>query len=117
MEGGPVVPEGHRARLPPEPAGQFGLLAVPVEHLEDGVALIGGQAQDQLGELRVHEQATAPVLGVGAHHRMDGGKQLVDVLAVPFVTAPFVDFGGEPRVVVDGDQLSHMVRTGSASRS
>ena len=35
VERGPVVPEGHRARAPPEPAGELGLLAVPVEHVED----------------------------------------------------------------------------------
>ena len=105
VEGGPVVPEGHRARLPAEPAGQFGLLAVPVEHVEDGGALVGGEAEDRLGELRVHEEAPAAVLGMGAHHRVEAGKQLVVVLAVPVVAAAGLDVGGEPRVEVDGDQL------------
>ena len=64
-----------------------------------------GQPEEGLGELRVDEQAVAPVLGVGADHRVEGGQQLLVLLAVPFVAAACLDVGGEPGVVVDGDEL------------
>ncbi len=53
---------------------------------------------------RVHEQPVAAVLGVGAHHRVEGGEQLLVELPLPLVTAPGVHVGGEPGVEVDGDQ-------------
>src|SRR6202035_2378410 len=49
VHGGPVVPEGDGPGPPAEPAGELGLYAVPVEHLEDGVALVLRQGQDRLG--------------------------------------------------------------------
>ena len=57
-----------------------------------------------LGELGVDEEPVAAVLGVGAHHRMERGQQLLVVHALPVVPAAGVDVGGEPRIEVDGDQ-------------
>ena len=104
VEGGPVVPEGHRTGAPTEAAGQLGLLAVPVEHLENGVALVLRQPEDRLGELGVHEQPVAAVLRVGTHHRMEGGEQLLVVHPLPVVAPAGVDVGREPGIEMDGDQ-------------
>ena len=57
------------------------------------------------GELPVDEQAVAAGLGMGAHDRVEGGQQLVAPCAVPLVAATLGDVGGEPGVVVNGDQL------------
>ena len=44
VQGGPVVPEGHRPGTPAEPAGELRLLAVPVEHVEDAQPLSFGDS-------------------------------------------------------------------------
>ena len=105
MQRGPVVPEGDRPGAPAEAAGVFRLDAVVVQHLEDGVALVVGQAEDGARELPVDEQAVASRLGMGAHNRMEGRQQRVAPCAVPLVAAALGDVGGEPGVVVNSDQL------------
>src|SRR6202043_2868411 len=70
MLGTPVVPEGDRAYLPTEAAVEFRRLDVPIEHFEDGVALLRLELRDARCEAAVDEQSFAATDRVCAHNWM-----------------------------------------------
>ena len=54
-----VVPERDRVRLPPEAAHEARILDVPVQHLEQRIALLGGQRRNVRREDLVDEEQLA----------------------------------------------------------
>src|SRR5476651_1329164 len=65
-----VVPEGDRVGLPGEAALELRRLAVAVEHLEQGIALVFAQAHDVRREVAVDVERLAAGHRMGAHDRM-----------------------------------------------
>src|SRR5215468_2349569 len=80
-----VIPKCNRIRLPLEAHAQLGRLDVPIQHLENCVALALLQADNSCREEAVDEKALPPGYRVSPNHRVLGARECLAsvVYAVP----------------------------------
>src|ERR1700674_4704533 len=71
----PVVPEGDRVRLPREAALVFDGVGLTAQPVDQGDAVLAVETDDVIGEVAVDVDQLAPRLPMGAHDRMDGGRE------------------------------------------
>ena len=114
VHGGPVVPEPQVAFLPAVADDVLGCGHVVVEEAEEGLALLGGQPLDALGEAGIDEEVPAPRLGVGSDDGVLGRRQLGEGHAVPLAATNGLEQRSEgASAVVNGGQSIDQLLDGS----
>src|SRR6266478_1426437 len=87
-----IVPERDRVGPPPEAHAKPGRLDVPIEHLEDGVALVPPEADNMRREGAVDEEAFLPGDRMRPDHGVLGARErfagVIDAIPSAFSMAP-----------------------------
>ena len=82
MHGAAVVPDDQIADLPPLGPGELVARGMRPELVQQRLALLQRQRRDVGAEAAAEEQRLAPGLGMGAHDRVDGARQIARIVAL-----------------------------------